>query len=90
MVEIVRDWTWQELQRELLIWAGKELKTTQFYEWLPYALIAKKRIYSDRDRAKLLKFAELMARHKRLEMASEKLIEYMTLNPGEFPNEQQN
>lgn len=87
--ELLKDWTHQELRRELFIWSGVDLGITQFYAWLPNALIQPKRIYTNRDRKKLLKFAEFMARYKRLQEAKAKLIEHMQLHPEEYTNEQQ-
>lgn len=85
--ELVKNWRFKELKRELLIWCEVDLGTTQFYAWLPYALITKKRIYNDRDRAKLITFGHFMKRYKRLEMARAKLIEVMQTYPENFPNE---
>ena len=85
--EVVKDWTYQELKQEILIWQNIELGTTQFYKWLPYALIAKKRIYTNRDRRKLLQFAQLMKRYKRLEIAKDQLIQHMEHYPEQYPHD---
>lgn len=85
--EIVRDWTHLELRREILIWTGIKIGQTQFYTWLPFALIAKKRIYTDRDRRKLLKFAQFMSRYGRLRKAREALIKDMKTKPEDYPND---
>ncbi|MBW4662312.1 MAG: hypothetical protein KME15_26970 [Drouetiella hepatica Uher 2000/2452] len=85
--ELVKDWTYQELKQEILIWQNVELGTTQFYKWLPYALIAKKRIYTNRDRRKLLKFAQLMQRYKRLEIAKNKLIQHIEQHPEQYSHD---
>ena len=85
--EVVRDWTHSELRREIFIWTGVEIGQTQFYTWLPFALIAKKRIYTDRDRRKLLKFAQFMSRYKRLNDAKEALMQDMETKPEDYPND---
>ena len=85
--ELVKDWTHSELRREILIWAGVEVGQTQFYQWLTCALIAKKRIYTDRDRRKILKFAQFMTRYKRLKNAREALIQDMKTKPEDYPND---
>lgn len=85
--ELVKDWQYKELKHELFLWCGVDLSTTQFYAWLPYALITKKRIYSERDRAKLIAFGFFMRRYKRLEVARGKLIQLMQTHPERFPDE---
>lgn len=85
--EVVKDWTHKELRQELIIWLNLELGQTQFYAWLPYALIRKKRIYTNRDRWKLIRFATFMKRYKRLEKAKAKLIEDMQTHPEKYPND---
>ncbi|MBW4660988.1 MAG: hypothetical protein KME15_20115 [Drouetiella hepatica Uher 2000/2452] len=76
--EIVQDdWSSEDLRRELLIWANIELKRSQFYLWLKHAYIKPQQpnVYTDSDRAKLLRFAHLMQRYRSLKLASKKLYE---------------
>ena len=82
--EILKDWTWQELQRELLIWRGVEIGKTQIFVWFQHALIDPDiaGVYTSRDRAKLLRFAQLMQRYRNLKLASQKLIQ--ELQEGEL------
>ena len=83
--EIVNDWTPQELRREVLIWTGIELSNTQFYAWLRAAMIDRNRIYTERDRYKLMNFSRYMLRYRRLETAKAKLIEHLQQNEALYP-----
>lgn len=86
--EVLKDWSVAELKRELLVWHGIELRTTQFYAWLSGAVIKPRKngVYSERDKRKLMKFAEFMGRYNRIAIAKEKLLEHIKQYPEEYPN----
>lgn len=85
---ITDGYTRDELRREVLIWAGRELSLTRFYEWIRYAFVDRKPIYSDRDRSKLLYFAECLNRVRSYQEASIQLLKALD-ESNEFPLEDQ-
>lgn len=85
--EVVEDgYSRDDLRRELLIWAEKELSVPQFYEWLPFCLVKKKPFYSRRDVQKFLFIANELKRDRSLERAKQRLIERLNNHPEEFAN----
>ena len=83
--QVLEDYTRDELRREVLIWTGRDLSVTQFYDWLPYCLIPEpKPLYTKRDVAKFLFVAHQLKRVRSLAIAQEKLARRITLHPEEF------
>lgn len=83
--QVLQEYTRDDIRREVLIWANRDLSIPQFYEWLPYCLIPKpKPLYTKRDAAKFVFVANYLNRVRNLEIAKQKLIEDLELNPWRY------
>lgn len=84
-------WTVKSLYLELVT-QGYNVKKTQYYEWLDKALVRPhkdrlKAFFTDRDRVKLLKFAEFRTKYPMLSLVQvrEMLKHDLQQNPGDYP-----
>jgi hypothetical protein len=86
--KVLEDYTRDEVRREVLIWANRDLSVPQFYEWLPYCLIpSPKDLYTKRDVQKFLFVANQLKRIRNLEIAKQKLIQRIENHPEEFDHD---
>lgn len=84
-VQVLEDFTRDEIRQMIYAHTGRSLSVPQFYEWLPYALIPEpKPLYTKRDARKLVFISSQLNRVRSLELAKQKLIEHMQSNPQEY------
>jgi hypothetical protein len=84
-VQVLEDFTRDELRQLIYVHTGRSISVSQFYEWLPFALIPEpKALYTKRDARKLMFLSSQLNRVRSLETAKQKLIEYMQSHPQEF------
>ncbi|MBE9178639.1 hypothetical protein IQ268_08710 [Oculatella sp. LEGE 06141] len=85
--QLLEDYTRDDVRRELLIWADRELSVSQFYEWLPFCLVQRKPLYGKRDVAKFLFIANHLKRDRSLERAKTALLKDLNQHPERYPND---
>ena len=84
-VQVLEDFTRDEIRQMVYAHTGRSLSAAQFYEWLPFALILEpKPLYTKRDARKLLFISAQLNRVRSLSLAKKKLIEHMQSNPQEY------
>lgn len=79
------EYTRDELRLALYEHTGYRLEAKRFYPWLPYCLIRKKALYTERDLAKLVFVAQFIQRVRSLELARDALIQDIKQNPQKYP-----
>ncbi len=80
-----RTYSREEIQAEVLVWAGRTLPRSTFYKWLPYVLIPRpKSSYTWRDVKKFIFIAEALKEDRSLEKAHKALIDEIANNPKEW------
>lgn len=82
--EVVTDYTRDELRMLITRYSGRSLSVSQFYRWLPYALVKRAQTYSPRDAKKLLFLAMQLNRVRDFEFARAKLIQDLENNPHQY------
>jgi hypothetical protein len=82
--EIATDYTRDELRYLIHRYTGRSLSISQFYRWLPFALIKRKPLYTTRDAKKLIFLASQLNRVRDFEFAKSHLIHDLKTNPEKY------
>lgn len=82
--EIVTDYTRDELRYLIHQYTGRSLSISQFYRWLPFALIERKLLYTIRDAKKLIFLASQLNRVRDFEFAKSQLIHDLKTNSKKY------
>ena len=83
-LEVMPDYTRDELRILISRYGGRPLSVSQFYRWLPFALISRKKTYSQRDAKKLMFFAVQLNRVRDFELAKAALLQDLDINPSKY------
>lgn len=87
-ITVLEDFTRDEIRRMVAAHTGRSISIRQFYDWLNAALIPEpKPLYSRRDAAKLLFVASRLNRYRSLEAAKQALVNDLTNNPQNYPED---
>jgi len=94
-VQLVRDWTFEELQEDLSIVLGRGIGKTQLYEWLKFAFIKsptgrqRKTVYTERDRCKLSRLAQFRKEYPSASLREISLLLWQDIqeNSAKYPKE---
>jgi len=84
-LSVIQELSRDEIRRVVRQETQRDLSIKQFYQWLPYCLIAEpKDFYSVRDLQKFLFVARILNRVRKLETARQQLINTMQTQPEPF------
>jgi hypothetical protein len=82
--ELCTEYTRDELRYLIHRHTGRSLSISQFYRWLPFALVERQPLYSQRDAKKLMFLASQLNRVRDFEFAKAQLVRDIKTNPQKY------